>query len=613
MDLWTGASQEAARSSTSLITIVGGQLVDVGGVAKVPFLYRLAKRFEPSPVIINGGTLQHGLAEGLETFAREFPATNKVVTAISVAGIPSVVVDNFAGMRGMVEHVVGTLGRKRPLYVSGPYSNSEAQDRLRAFRETLQAHGLPIREDEIWEGTWMGPSAAEALRQAIARQIPFDAVICANDLMAVAIVEELGAQGMAVPDAVVVAGFDDIEAARFCRPPLSTVFQPIAELGSRAFSVAHQGQRTGQVRVPARAVFRASAPQTLDGSGEHSAQKELEELRELYHGLKRNEALTNAMVRVNRVLNQVGGLGTLEQAVARGFAECGIRDCSVVLLEGHSDAWTGGRRIVHVAAGEPQRADRTARFALTAPLPEGAPDAGKEWLLLPLSFEEQDLGYVVFGRADVSPFVYEALSNLLAGVLHSLLLLDRVREAESLAGLRADRIGELVRPMIDSIQQTGTVARQQGSVMETLVKTNTESAQRLDSMDTQVLQIRNDLDRVMKLIGSIQEVAETISVIAINASIAAARAGANGRVFGVISAEIRRLSIQTKENTEQIAGVLEVLGGNAQGFLDSSHQTRTVFSRLEGEIEKLLVSLGSIQDAMSAMDGQAQQVLQTME
>ena len=91
------------------------------------------------------------------------------------------------------------------------------------------------------------------------------------------------------------------------------------------------------------------------------------------------------------------------------------------------------------------------------------------------------------------------------------------------------------------------------------------------------------------------------------------RSGANGRVFGVISAEIRRLSIQTKENTEQIASVLEVLGGNAAGFLDSSRETRTVFSRLEGEIEKLLKSLGGIQEAMSSMDGQAQQVLQTME
>ncbi len=612
MDLWTGVSREARRSS-SLITIVGGQLVANGGAVKVPFLYRLAKRFQTSPVIINGGTLQHGMAGGLETFAREFPATNKVVTAISVPGIPSVVVDNFAGMRGMVEHVVGTLGRRRPIYISGPYSNSEAQERLRAFRETLQAHRLQFQETEVWEGTWMGPSAVEALRQAIANKVPFDAVICANDLMAVAIVEELAAQGIAVPSAVVVAGFDDIEAARFSSPPLSTVFQPIAELGSRAFAMAVQAQSEAQVRVPARAVFRASAPESLSGSGEHSAQKELEELRELYHGLKRNEALTNAMVRVNRVLNQVGSLEELEGAVARGFAECGIRDCSVVLLEGASDAWTGARRIIHVAGGEPQKADKSAPFALTSPLPEGAPDSGQEWLLLPLSFEDQDLGYVVFTRAEVSPFVYEALSNLLAGVLHSLLLLDRVRRAEALAAERADRIDELVRPMIASIQQTGAVARQQGSVMETLVKTNTESSQRLESMDGQVSQIRNDLDRVMKLIGSIQEVAETISVIAINASIAAARAGANGRVFGVISAEIRRLSIQTKENTEQIAGVLEVLSGNAQGFLDSSRETRTVFSRLESEIEKLLKSLGSIQDAMSSMDGQAQQVLQTME
>ncbi len=459
----------------------------------------------------------------------------------------------------------------------------------------------------------MGPSAVESLRKAIARQVPFDAVICANDLMALAVVEELAAQGITVPGKVVVTGFDDIESARFCRPPLSTVFQPIPELGARALAMVSQGQRDSQARVPARIVFRATAPESLDAAGDHSAQTELEDLRGLYQGLKKNELLTSAMVRVNRVLNQVGGLESLETAVARGFAECGITDCSVVLLEGPSDAWTGARRIVHVAGGQPQGAAGKGAFSLSSPLPEGEPTPGKDWLLLPLSFEDQDLGYVVFTRADVSPFVYEALSNLLAGVVHSLLLLDRVRRAESLSASRADRIGELVRPMIASIQQTGAVARTQGSVMQALVRTNTESAERLASMESKVSQIRTDLDRVIKIISSIEEVAETISVIAINASIAAARAGANGRVFGVISAEIRRLSIQTKENTEQIAGVLEVLGGNAQGFLDSSHETREVFSRLESEIQKLLSSLGTIQEAMASMDGQAQQVLQTME
>jgi hypothetical protein len=614
MDLWNGTWREAERTSTPLLTIVGGQfLANPGGVSQVPFLFRLAKRFQTSPVVINGGTLQHGLAEGVNTFAREFPASNKVLTAISVTGIPSVVVDNFAGMRGIVEHVVGVLGRKRPLYISGPYSNGEAQERLRAFRETLQAHNIPIRQDEISEGTWMGPSAVESLRQAIARQVPFDAVVCANDLMALAVVEELAAQGIAVPDKVAVTGFDDVEAARFCNPPLSTVFQPIPELGARAFAMAAQGQRDSLARVPARVVFRATAPESLGGEGEHAGQKELEDLRGLYQGLKRNETLTNAMVRVNRILNQVGGLESLERAVALGFAECGITDCSIVLLDGPPDAWTGARRIVHVVGGKPQGGDRAASFPLTSPLPEGEPAVGKDWLLLPLSFEDQDLGYVVFTRAEVSPFVYEALSNVLAGVLHSLLLLDRVRRAETLAAERADRIDELVRPMIASIQQTGAVAREQRQVMEALAKTNTESAERLSGMDSRVTQIRNDLDRVVKLIGSIQEVAETISVIAINASIAAARAGANGRVFGVISAEIRRLSIQTKENTEQIAGVLDVLGGNALGFFEASTETRSVFSRLEGEIQKLLASLGDIQDSMASMDGQAQQVLQTME
>lgn len=608
MDIWNGVWNEAARTATPLITVVGGQLTAGQGGVRVPFLFRVAEQFQQGPVVINGGTLQQGLSpQQLETFIRNFPSTAKVVSSISVAGVRSVVVDNFAGMRDSVRHVVNTLGRRRPLYISGPYANGEAQERLRAFRETVQASGLAVRQEDVLEGTWMGPSAVEAVRQALARKTPFDAVVCANDLMAVAVLEELRAQGVKVPEQVAVTGFDDIEAARFSEPPLSTVFQPISELGARGLSMLAGGEET--VRVPARMVYRASAPQGGEGRDDR---KELEELRSLYHGLKQNETMMKAMVRVNRVLNQVGSLDQLEAAVSQAFSACGIRDCSVVLLDGPAGAWTGARRIAHVAEGLPRNAG-SAMFALTAPLPEGSPAAGKDWLLLPLSFEEQDLGYVVFQRADVSPFVYEALANQLAGVLHSLLLIERVQQAEGLAASRADRIGELVRPMIASIQSTGAVARDQTAVMEALISANAESSDRLTGMDIQVGQIRTDLKRVMDLIGSIQEVAETISVIAINASIAAARAGANGRVFGVISTEIRKLSIQTKENTEQIAGVLATLGTNAQDFLDSSHETRTVFDRLEGEIQKLLTSLGSIQTAMSSMNGQAEQVLLTME
>jgi hypothetical protein len=613
-DLWTGVWQEAARTSTPLITVVGGQLMPGHGSVHVPFLFRLAARFQPGPVAINAGTLQQGLgAADVEAFIRQFPSTSKVVSANAVTGVRSVVVDNFAGMRDIVSHVVKDLGRKRPLYISGPYANGEAQERLRAFRETLQTNGITIREEDIREGTWMGPSAVEAVRQALAKNVPFDAVICANDLMAVAVLEELQTRGVNVPEKVVVSGFDDIEAARFSQPTLSTVFQPISEMGARALSLATESGGEEQARVPARIVYRASAPRQKDVAGDVSSQRELEELRSLYHGLKQNESLMKGMVRVNRILNQVGKLDTLETAVAEAFAACGIHHCSVVLLDGANDAWTAGRRVVHVAGGTPQGAAKSGPFPLTAALPEGSPQTGRDWLLLPLSFEEQDLGYVVFQRGEVSPFVYEALANQLAGVLHSLLLIEKVQTAEALAATRADRIGQLVRPMIASIQETGAVARDQGSVMETLVSTNTESAEHLAGMDHQVGQIRNDLKRVTDLISAIEEVAETISVIAINASIAAARAGSNGRVFGVISAEIRKLSIQTKENTAQIAGVLETLGANAQGFLDSSRETRTVFSKLEGEIQKLLESLNSIQGAMSAMDGQAQQVLQTME
>ena len=124
--------------------------------------------------------------------------------------------------------------------------------------------------------------------------------------------------------------------------------------------------------------------------------------------------------------------------------------------------------------------------------------------------------------------------------------------------------------------------------------------------------MKEALGQVVGLIGTIEEVSETINVIAINAAIAAARAGSDGKVFGVISAEIRKLSVQTRSNTGQITEVLDELGNHAQTFFEANAQTRAGFSRLESEIRQLVVSLQNIQEAMESMNGQAQLVLQTM-
>jgi LacI family transcriptional regulator len=141
---------------------------------------------------------------------------------------PAIHLDNAAGVRAIVDHLA-ELGRKRLIHIAGPKQNFDAQERAQAFREAVAArsiHGEIIYGDFAIES---GKAATEAL---ISSGAPFDAIFAANDNMAIGAMEALREGGLAVPDEVAVAGFDDIPLARHLG--ITTVCVRIAELGERA-------------------------------------------------------------------------------------------------------------------------------------------------------------------------------------------------------------------------------------------------------------------------------------------------------------------------------------------------------------------------------------------
>jgi methyl-accepting chemotaxis protein len=283
----------------------------------------------------------------------------------------------------------------------------------------------------------------------------------------------------------------------------------------------------------------------------------------------------------------------------------------MLFAEGNS---ANARRVASIVDGRAQGAMQNGRdFPAEQLLERGfGSDEGLNWVICPLSFESQQLGFVAFVRSDILSFIYEALANQLSAVLHSLLLIRQIEAAELAAANQATRISDLVRPMIETIGAAGALAREQGSTMAKLVSANAETARRLGESERHVEEMQQDLKRIIALTGTIDDLSETINVIAINAAIAAARAGSDGKVFGVISSEIRRLSVQTKTSTAEISSCLSALSTNSESFFDANGQTREVFSHLEEEIRTLLGSLESIQASMSDMTGKAQLVLATM-
>ncbi len=172
----------------------------------------------------------------LARLARRIPV---VVVAGDTAqrGVDVVSCDNWSGAHALVEHLVAAHGRRRLFHVDGPASAPDAAARRAAMQAVIDAHPH-VELAGTFPGRFTvhcGQEAAEWLLADTAEAGPLpDAIVCANDQMAIGMVRALAARGVRVPDDVAVVGFDDIFPASLTEPPLTTVHQPVRKVAERA-------------------------------------------------------------------------------------------------------------------------------------------------------------------------------------------------------------------------------------------------------------------------------------------------------------------------------------------------------------------------------------------
>jgi DNA-binding LacI/PurR family transcriptional regulator len=142
-------------------------------------------------------------------------------------GVPYVDVANEGGARLAVRHLLAA-GRRRIATIAGPQDMVAGVDRLNGYRAELRDSD---RRSIIAVGDFTRESGITAMRQLLADDPALDAVFVASDLMAEGALRALRQAGRRVPDDVAVIGFDDNEIARYTEPPLTTVRQPIIDIG----------------------------------------------------------------------------------------------------------------------------------------------------------------------------------------------------------------------------------------------------------------------------------------------------------------------------------------------------------------------------------------------
>lgn len=183
-----------------------------------------------------------------------------VVVANAEPNGPSVTVitsDNIGASRIAVEHLVG-LGHRRIGYVRGPERFTAAAPRIEGFRAACAEAGLDPSETPVIGGEGDVQSGDRAAVEMLARRPDVTAIYCYNDLTAIGVLRALREAGRRVPDDISVVGMDDIAAASWTAPSLTTVAQRKAEMGRLAVESIVEAVEDGDgVLVPS--VLRLSA------------------------------------------------------------------------------------------------------------------------------------------------------------------------------------------------------------------------------------------------------------------------------------------------------------------------------------------------------------------
>lgn len=263
--MWHGMVDAAEAEDVNLICVAGRSLQAPFADEKIHNkLYDLAQLKELDGMLLVSGCIANFISiEEYTGFLERFEAIPKVSLHLALQGIPSVSADNSSGLREAIIHLYRKHGARRIAMIKGPEEHQEAIERFRTYRRTLEELGLLYDPNLVVSGNFSNLSVPSAISELLdQRKAEFDALCVANDEMAGAAVELLQQRGFRVPEDVCVIGFDDSDVAISSAPPLTTVHQPLYELGYQGMEILAaklKGESVPEHTVlPTRLVVRRS-------------------------------------------------------------------------------------------------------------------------------------------------------------------------------------------------------------------------------------------------------------------------------------------------------------------------------------------------------------------
>lgn len=447
--IFSGAAEAARENDVNLVCFTGGVLRAPRWFwAERNSAFDLVGRENVDGLIVTSTIANAVGTEMLVEYCRRFRSIPLCSIAVPMPDVPGLTVDQNSGFADGLRHLIDVHGRKRIAFIRGPEASEEAQRRFVAFQEVLAAADLPVVPELLTVGDFLRATGATAVRRWADTGVQFDAIVAANDEMALGALDVLLKLGVRVPQDVSVMGFDDSEESRFCSPALTTVRQPVRELGRRAVlmvleQLRHGGripesQQLGSTFVPRASCgcSRRAHAESTAATGESDGGEGVSE------GLKcvQLQRWVRSFAEASKAFLVTLDMPSLMNAIIDQLPRLQIPSCYLALYENREapaesarmllacDALTPGRRWPWLQQPE-GGGDGGRRFLSRELIPADLwPSRRTTFVLEPLFYRDEQQGYVLIEMGPSDGAAYEALRDQISGALKGAMQYQRVAD-----------------------------------------------------------------------------------------------------------------------------------------------------------------------------------------
>ena len=355
-----------------------------------------------------------------------------IIQKVKSANIPTVVfdssktpefyniaIDNFKAMEDIVKHIIEVHNATKINYVSGPMENPESLQRYEAYLSVLKSHNIEFEPERVHFGEFRAIDGREAAEKFVNSELEFpEAIICANDAMALSLINTLERYGITVPDDVLVTGFDNIYMARNFSPEITTVDRPLNQLGFKACDMIRRICRKEEIPknhvVFTKPVFSESC-----GCKHKDVQTDIRKLKKenysMIESCNFNVSLLNKMnseladsESLEKNMNIINKY--LEEVNCNNFYLCLCSNWSGQIGQ-HSntdDGYSGGEYQINgyteymsvPLCREYKKMRKCDDFHVNEMMPVPFEDGGNIAFFLPVHFRERCLGYCIIVNSD---------------------------------------------------------------------------------------------------------------------------------------------------------------------------------------------------------------------